>query len=281
MKQYRSILSSNIMGFIYKITNIITNKCYIGETKKKNPELRWNEHKYKIEKGIGCPALQDAVRKYGILNFKFEVLIICFDKDRYKYEIEYIKKYNSISPNGYNLTCGGEGGGFYGKKHSEETISKIVNVLKQKYVDDPELKKRMSERQLIVMNAPEVRDKIKNGIKNSKKWKLAKENKRLGNYNCRKHNEETKAKISESLKKKWDSNENKISGIDREKHRLIMAKARGIKVQQCDEQLNVINTYISLSEAERVTGVSTATIQNGINDTIKKLRCGFIWKKIE
>jgi hypothetical protein len=57
------------MGFIYKITNIISKKFYIGETKKINPELRWNEHKRKIEKGIGCPALQDAVRKYGIYLF--------------------------------------------------------------------------------------------------------------------------------------------------------------------------------------------------------------------
>jgi group I intron endonuclease len=61
------------MGFIYKITNIITNKCYIGETKKSNPYLRWNEHKRKITQGIGCPALQDAVKKYGIDNFKFEI----------------------------------------------------------------------------------------------------------------------------------------------------------------------------------------------------------------
>jgi hypothetical protein len=55
------------MGFIYKITNTISNKCYIGETKKSNPYLRWNEHTRKITQGIGCPALQDAVKKYGVL----------------------------------------------------------------------------------------------------------------------------------------------------------------------------------------------------------------------
>ena len=88
------------MGFIYKITNIITNKCYIGETKQNNPESRWKEHKNTIKNGVGCPALQDAVKKYGIENFKFDILLICFDEDRYKYEIEYIKKYNSIVPKG-------------------------------------------------------------------------------------------------------------------------------------------------------------------------------------
>ena len=69
------------MGYIYKITNTITNKCYIGETLKNNPLLRWNEHKRKIEKGIGCPALQDAVKKYGIQHFRFDILIICFDEE--------------------------------------------------------------------------------------------------------------------------------------------------------------------------------------------------------
>lgn len=155
------------MGYIYKITNIITGKCYIGETKKENPLLRWNEHKRKIEKGIGCPALQDAVRKYGIDNFRFDVLIICFDEDRYKFEIEYIQKYNSISPNGYNLTKGGEGGGFHGKKHTKETIEKIVETSKQKYIDNPELRKQTSDRQKIVMNTDEVREKIKNNQSNS------------------------------------------------------------------------------------------------------------------
>jgi len=156
------------MGYIYKITNIITKKCYIGETKKSNPYLRWNEHKRKIEQGIGCPALQDAVKKYGINNFKFEVLIICFDEDRYKFEMEYIKKFNSVSPNGYNLTIGGEGGGFYGKKHSQETIKNISEKMKQKYINNPELKIQISIKQKEVMNKPENKIKNKEGLKKSK-----------------------------------------------------------------------------------------------------------------
>jgi len=162
------------MGYIYKITNIISKKCYIGETKKNNPQLRWNEHKRKIEQGIGCPALQDAVKKYGIENFTFKILIICFDEDRYKLEIEYIKKYNCISPNGYNLTKGGEGGGFYGKKHSQETIDKISKKMKKIYIDNPELKIQLSIKQKEVMNSPEIKSKIKEGLKNSEKWNIIK-----------------------------------------------------------------------------------------------------------
>jgi len=95
--------------------------------------------------------LQDAVRKYGIDKFKFEILVICFDEDRYKLEIEYIQKYNSMVPNGYNLTKGGEGGGFYGKKHSETTINKIRNVLKERYENNHDLRKCLSEKTKLLL----------------------------------------------------------------------------------------------------------------------------------
>jgi len=105
------------MAYIYRIINKISKKCYIGETKCKDVTRRWNQHKQTIEINKGCPALRDAVKKYGIDNFEFSVLIICFDDERFKHEIEYIKKYNSVVPNGYNLTNGGQSHGYLrGKK---------------------------------------------------------------------------------------------------------------------------------------------------------------------
>jgi group I intron endonuclease len=165
------------MGFIYKITNILSNKCYIGQTKKQNPHLRWNEHKRTIQKGNGCPALQNAINKYGINNFKFEILIICFDEDRFTYEIEYIKKYNSMFPNGYNLTKGGEGGGFYGKKHTNKVKSNISQSLKNRYVKNSILSEEISNRNIILMNNIEVKNKIKNSVLNTERCKTLKEKK--------------------------------------------------------------------------------------------------------
>jgi group I intron endonuclease len=165
------------MGFIYKITNIITNKFYIGETKKNNPYLRWNEHKRKIIHGNGCPALQDSVKKYGIDNFTFKILIICFDEDRFKYEIEYIKKYNSIVPNGYNLTKGGEGGGFYGKKHSNISSINISKSSIQNYIKNPELCKEISIKNKLLMNNLEIKNKITNSVLNTDRCKKLKEEK--------------------------------------------------------------------------------------------------------
>jgi group I intron endonuclease len=255
------------MGYIYKITNIITKKCYIGETKKSNPYLRWNEHKRKIEQGIGCPALQDAVKKYGIDNFKFEVLIICFDEDRYKIEMEYIKKFNSISPNGYNLTIGGEGGGFYGKKHSQETINNISIKMKQKYIDNPELCNENSKRQKIIMNTPEVKLKIREGLKNSEKWK----NSIKGNHN-KVHTEETKEKIKSISKNYFNNTENII------KHRETMSKSLGFNIVQYDMKNNFINKFCSINEASRQTRISRSTIGKVLRQNTN-IAGNYIWKK--
>lgn len=257
------------MGYIYKITNKITNKCYIGETKKSNPYLRWNEHKSKIEKGIGCPALQYAVKKYGIDNFKFDILIICFDEDRYKFEKEYIKKYNSISPNGYNLTSGGEGGGFYGKKHTIETINKISYSLKQKYEDNPYLRKELSERTKLIFKDESVRLKIKEGMEKSEKWKNVK--KKI--FKSRRHTEETKQILKFQTSNYFNNDENKV------KHREIMAVSKGIRILQYDLNNNFIKEFASISEASRQTGVAKSSIGTAIiKNTFKAGK--FIWKKL-
>ena len=252
------------MAYIYRIKNKITKKSYIGESKKKDVKWRWSEHKKTIENNKGCPALRDAVKKYGIENFEFSIIIICFDDERFKYEKEYIKKYNTVVPNGYNITNGGEGGGFQGKKHTEQVKADIRNKSKQKYIDNPELRKQISERNKIMMSNPEVREKIKNGLLNSEKWKKVIEEKRIGNYKQIKHGEEAKNKISESLKKYYASNvqiDNKL----------------GTKIKQYDIDNNLLYEYISISEASRKTSVPKSSISVHLKDNTKT-GGGFIWK---
>ena len=231
---------------IYRILNKITKKCYIGETKCKDVARRWRQHKQTIERDIGCcPALRDAVNKYGIENFEFAVLIICFDEDRFACETEYIHKYNSVVPNGYNITKGGEGGGFQGKKHTEEVKNKIKNTLKQKYIDNPALRKQLSERNKILLNTPEVKEKMKvkhnNVIRSST-------------------TDEVKRKISEGLKKYH--NENKI---------------KPIKIKQYDNNNSLLNEYTSISEASKESYVTRKAISLYLREKTK-IAGGFIWK---
>ena len=92
--------------YIYKITNIQNNKCYIGQTK--NYEKRWKEHKYLLNKNKHENIyLQYAWNKYGENNFIFEV--IEFVNNYNERERYWISFYNSTDHNfGYNFLKGGE-----------------------------------------------------------------------------------------------------------------------------------------------------------------------------
>lgn len=93
------------MAYIYKITNTVNNKVYIGQTCQKDVRKRWYQHKTDCRAGKPWP-LYRAMRKYGIENFTFEVVQECNKKDLNKLEIYWIKQYNSCGK-GYNATKGG------------------------------------------------------------------------------------------------------------------------------------------------------------------------------
>lgn len=130
-----------IIKGIYKITNKINNKVYIG--KSKNIKKRHSEHRNELRKNEHVNNyLQNAWNKYGEENFEFSILEECeTDKDLNDREIFFIKEYKShMRDCGYNLSTGGEGGSL-----SEETKNKIRNTNRGKgtnlsYVDIKNIK---------------------------------------------------------------------------------------------------------------------------------------------
>lgn len=91
------------MYSLYKITNLLNNKNYIGITNRKLEE-RFAEHKKLSSKSF----ISKAIQSDGVDNFSFEVLLTEIEnKDISDLECEYIKKYNSLLPNGYNADLGG------------------------------------------------------------------------------------------------------------------------------------------------------------------------------
>lgn len=89
--------------YIYKITNKINGKVYIGQTIK-SIEERWKQH---CSKNSLCKALQSALIKYGMDNFSIECVEECYSIDQLNIrEIFWINFYNSFYE-GYNLTSGG------------------------------------------------------------------------------------------------------------------------------------------------------------------------------
>ena len=126
------------MKAIYKITNKLNNKNYIGQSN--NPMERWKQHKWSALQAIdkGKSAIHDALREVGIDNFSFE--IIGWFKDYNEKEKYYIKYYNSLVPNGYNIMEGGEEPPHkYGEEHhnsiySQKLIDNIIDdLLSYKY----------------------------------------------------------------------------------------------------------------------------------------------------
>lgn len=126
------------MGYIYKITNTQNNKIYIGKTTTCIQD-RFSKHVYESKnpnvKGYSF-ILHKAFRKYGIDNFTIEEVEEIDNSLLDSREIYWINIYNSMIPNGYNMTFGGEGSikidyalvyKLWDDGKSISQISKIVN----------------------------------------------------------------------------------------------------------------------------------------------------------
>lgn len=101
------------------VTNTVNGKKYIGQTRQKNIERRWQQHRHIRKCNLG-PYLYNAYMSYGINAFRFQVICICFDEDCDRFEEEYIKRYDTLVPNGYNLKAGGNS-----SSPSQETREKL------------------------------------------------------------------------------------------------------------------------------------------------------------
>lgn len=97
------------MGYIYKITNTINNKVYIGQTTRTITE-RYEEHLNHASNSVNR-YLYDAMNHYGAESFIVESLEECEDTKLSDRELYWISHYNSNDRSfGYNMTSGGEGG---------------------------------------------------------------------------------------------------------------------------------------------------------------------------
>lgn len=92
-------------GYIYLIENDLNQKLYVGQAR--NPGKRQREH---FRGSPGCPYLKAAIDKHGSVHFDFVLLEACSSQEELNQKEQYwIALLNTKSPNGYNLTLGGEG----------------------------------------------------------------------------------------------------------------------------------------------------------------------------
>ena len=113
---------------IYKITNTINNKSYIGQST--NIHKRWKkeiEDSNNINShGYGYPLMR-AFRKYGVDNFKFEIIEECEIEKLNQKEIYWINYYDTFF-HGYNQTFGGDAALRQPKEKVIGIISDLINT---------------------------------------------------------------------------------------------------------------------------------------------------------
>lgn len=152
------------MGYIYKITNSVNQKVYIGQTKK-TIEERFQAHIKKAKLHINR-YLYDAMNKYGYDNFIIEEIEQCADSQLDEREIYWIAFYKSNNKNyGYNMTEGGGGGNTWSKNpHKEDTSRKISEHNKGKHSNPKVIQKMVAaakEANTIKVNKEELERDIK------------------------------------------------------------------------------------------------------------------------
>ena len=99
---------------IYRITNLLTGKVYIGFTS--DPVRRWSKHCSCSKNSKFASLLYNSIRKHGLENFIFDVIYQSQDLTHTKnvmenyFIVEYDSYIGSKNHNGYNMTLGGDGG---------------------------------------------------------------------------------------------------------------------------------------------------------------------------
>ena len=116
---------------IYKITNIVNNKCYIGQSA--NLINRIKKHIKTLISGTNRNEnLQNAYNKYGTGNFTIEIIEECSKESLDEREIFWIDYYKSYDPQyGYNKTKGGTGGNGYIEVATQEYQQQIKDKISE------------------------------------------------------------------------------------------------------------------------------------------------------
>jgi len=124
------------MWYVYKITNLVNGKLYVGKTD--NIRKRWNGHKTAARRQDpnDFTILHRAMRKYGFDNFKIERLSEHMGEEvALAEEVRMIAELNTRDRSiGYNMTEGGDGASGY--KFTDEQRKKLSKAKKGKYVGE-------------------------------------------------------------------------------------------------------------------------------------------------
>jgi len=283
---------------IYKTTNLVNGKIYIGQDKYNNPKYL----------GSG-KILHLAFQKYGIENFKKEIIETCESSELLnEREMHWISFYDSTNRSiGYNIALGGHGGDTLSKHPDKKEIGKRIGESNKKLWEDEEYKTLMSEIRKEQITE-ETREKLRMNSKGDRngmcgkshtietKDKMSETRKHWHKKLSEEERLEIRKKISEANKGKegywlgktnehhseWMNDNNPMKGkthTDEVKQRISEAN-RKPKSEETKRKLSEANKgkkpgnivkveiegtiYESLTEASNKTGINLSTLRNRI-----------------
>ncbi len=299
-----------LVGVIYKISNSLNEKLYIGKTTE-DPKKYWKYHKMYCRNGYD-KVLYSAMRKYGVDKFQFNIIefIECFNikelnNKLFKLERKYIKKFNTMVPNGYNVTAGGQG--LAGMKFSDKHREKISDKLTGRTFT------KQHRRNISKASEGRISPNKGKNLSESHKTKLSKSMKgrykgKKNPFYGKKHDKETRELISKKLSDgRLNGEKNPFYGKEHSKETLKKLSEIG-KKRQSDPEIRrnniknqpnrkaimvidiktnkILKKFLSLSQASRWVNKNTKysgdrSYMTEIYKSKEKIAYGFKWKAVE
>jgi hypothetical protein len=268
------------MGYVYIITNKINKKVYIGKTEG-DVKMRWQQHIYNAALGVKYH-LYNAIRKYGLKNFTFEILESNLSGEVLKEkEKEYIKQFDSLA-NGYNMTIGGEGVTKYNHEDIKNKYLELFNISETALFfkcSDATVRRVLKEYNIYTNFNNQDTAKPVNQYHLTKDILLNKFNslgeaaRALNKNNITAIRMACEGEISQAYGFRWK--------YDNDNSPLLKAKSKIIKkVAQLNQEGEIIQIFSSASEAAKKIGCDVSSIGKVCRGDRKTCQ-GYKWKYIE
>jgi group I intron endonuclease len=223
---------------VYLITNIVNGKQYVGQTVKSLKD-RWKFH---CSIHSGCLAMKSAINKYGKNNFIIEPIYVSSSLEELnKKEEEYVKQYNTLVPNVYNLMSGGD------RPTMSEESKRKMSIAK---------KGRPAWNKGLTKEDPRVASHVQYGSNNGAYGK---------SHHNKPHSEQSKKKISNA----------KIGSVWSEETRKAMSKSKKRNKQKVPVIcLETGKIYEAISYAAKDLGINSGGICNAMSGGRKRKTAG-------